>query len=79
MPEPRPIFFPPMLLMLDAIGTLLFGIGVVQFVAEINVLPASWNVEHVSEILIGAGAALMLPTVVYVIRRAKNGTPPPQS
>ena len=72
MQEKIPMFFPPVLLVLDIIGTVLLGLGLAKHFANIDVIPASWRFENHGPVLIGIGAALMLPIMAHVIKKAKN-------
>lgn len=66
-------FFPPVLLILDVIGAVLLGLGLAKYFANVDVIPVSWRFENYGPVLIGIGAALMLPFMVHVIKKAKNG------
>ncbi|MHB8535673.1 MAG: DUF1418 family protein [Sulfuricaulis sp.] len=73
MPEKNSMFFPPVLLILDIIGTVLLGLGLAKHFAHIDVIPATLRFENYGPVLIGVGAALMLPIMVHIVNRAKNG------
>lgn len=73
MQEKNPLFFPPALLILDIIGTVLLGLGLAKYFANVDVIPASLRFEGYGPVMIGIGAALMLPFMVHVIKKAKNG------
>ncbi|MCR4347752.1 MAG: hypothetical protein NUV55_11205 [Sulfuricaulis sp.] len=70
MPEKNSLLFPPVLLILDIIGTALLGLGLANYVAGVDILPASWRFDHYGPVFIGIGAALMLPFMVHVIKNA---------
>ena len=72
MQEKKLVFFPPMLILLDIIGTVLLGLGLAKYFANVDVIPVSWRFENYGPVLIGIGAALMLPFMAHVIKMKKN-------
>jgi len=73
MQEKISMFFPPVLLILDIIGTVLLGLGLAKYFADIDIFPAPWRFDHYGPAFIGIGAALMLPIMVHVIKNAAAG------
>lgn len=64
---------PILILVLDAIGALLLGLGLAQRFAGIELLPTAWQHPRLDLLLIGLGLALMLPMLFSVLRRARRG------
>jgi hypothetical protein len=63
---------PLKLIILDTIGVILAGLGFAKYFGGIDVLPASLLLDQSGLSLIVIGTALMLPMMVWVIRRAKS-------
>lgn len=60
--------FPRALIVLDIIGTVLFGLGLAKVFADVDALPVALRFERYELILVGAGAALMLPFFVRLLK-----------
>lgn len=63
---------PLKLIILDAIGTVLAGLGLAKYFGGIDVLPASLLLDKSGLMLIVIGAALMLPMMMWIVKRAKS-------
>ena len=65
---------PIRLIVLDAIGTLLFGLGAAQYFAGFDLISgqAVWEDYGIAFMLIGA--LLFLPMLLYIVRRAKEAS-----
>lgn len=70
MLKKNPMTFPPILLLLDVIGTVLLGLGLAKYFGNVDVLPLSWRFDNYESVLIGAGAALTLPLMAYMVKQA---------
>lgn len=69
MPEQKSVvLFPPALIVLDIIGTVLFGLGLAKIFAGVDVIPVALRFERYDLILVGAGGALMLPFFVRLLK-----------
>ena len=69
MPKNNLTPLPPVLVLLDVMGVIFLGIGLAKFFANVDVLPAAWRFDNYESVLIGAGAALMLPLMVHLVKR----------
>ena len=74
MQEKNPLFFPPIVLILDIIGTVLLGLGLAKYFANVDVIPLSLRFENYGPVMIVIGAALMLPMMAHVIKKARSST-----
>lgn len=78
MPRTKAAFFPPTLIFLDIIGTVLLGLGLAKYFADVDVIPVSLRFDYYGQMFIGMGAALILPLMVHVGSKAKSGAPDKQ-
>lgn len=62
---------PPIALILDGIGSVLFAIGIMAIVADFELLPASLRFAFYDWFLVGAGLALMIPMISAMVEQAK--------
>ena len=63
MQDKKPTLLSPALILLDIIGTVLLGLGLAKYFANIDVIPESMRFENYAPILIGMfffGAVQML-------------------
>ena len=66
---------PVQLIVIDALGALMLGLGVAEMFANTNLVPASWQFENYAMVMIITGIALMLPIVTYMLSgRKRSGT-----
>jgi hypothetical protein len=65
-------FLPPKLIILDAIGTVLLGLGLAKQLADVDFLPSQYQFEGYSVVLVGVGLAFMLPIIIHLVRRIKK-------
>jgi hypothetical protein len=69
---------PARLIFLDVIGTALLTIGLIEGIAEIDVLPDDMRFQGYETAFIVAGCVLMAPLLVHVvalvIRRARSAS-----
>ncbi len=63
---------PPKLIILDAIGTVLLGVGLAKQLAGFDFLPSQYRFEGYSVVLVGAGIVFMLPIIIHLVRRIKE-------
>jgi hypothetical protein len=57
------------LLLLDAVGALLAGVGLAKTVAGIDLIPPSWRFAGDGIVLLLLGAMLMLPFNIHLLRQ----------
>lgn len=75
MSEPRKLSIPMRLIIMDAIGAVLLGVGVAELFANTNLVPAAWRFENYAIVMIILGIALMLPIITYMLSgRKSSGT-----
>jgi multisubunit Na+/H+ antiporter MnhG subunit len=60
------------LLLLDLVGTILFGLGVVKKFSGLDTLPKSLQFDNYELVLIVFGIFLMLPYVLNMFARARQ-------
>jgi hypothetical protein len=60
------------LVLLDAIGAILLGLGLAKMLAGMDIIPADWLLDSQGWTLIVIGVALMLPMLVYVMVTIRN-------
>lgn len=70
MPEQKSPSLAPAIIVLDVIGTVLFGLGLAKIFADVDALPVGLRFERYELVLVGAGAALMLPFFVRLLKDA---------
>ena len=63
---------PLKLIVMDALGAVLLGLGVAEMFAGTNLVPKTWQFEHYALVMIIFGIALMLPIVTYILGGRKN-------
>ena len=61
---------PLKLIILDAIGTILAGLGLAKYFAGVDVLPQSLLLDESGLSLILIGVLLIAPMMIWIIRRA---------
>ena len=72
MSEPRKLSIPMQLIIMDAIGAVLLGVGVAELFANTNLVPAAWRFENYAIVMIILGIALMLPIITYMLSGRKS-------
>ena len=70
----KPLSIPARLIVLDVIGTLLLATGLLNVVADIELLPRHLLFEGYGFGFIVGGVMLMLPLIVHVVVRAISGS-----
>ena len=63
---------PPKLMLIDVIGTILFGLGIAKQVAGIDYLPDHLRFAGSGIVFIVAGCALMMPAIFFIIGAART-------
>ena len=58
---------PIMLVLLNALGGILLGLGLVDYFGDIKIVPQVFRIENYQFILIFAGILLELPFIVYLV------------
>lgn len=64
--------FPLSLFVLDAIGSILIGLGLAKMFAGIDFLPTALQLDKKGWGLIIIGVLLMLPMIFYFLARARE-------
>lgn len=62
---------PPQLIALDALGTVLVGLGLAERFAGTNLIPGNLQFANYDIAMILVGIALMVPMLKHVISHAK--------
>ncbi len=70
--DPQNIQIPVKLIVLDALGTVLFVIGAVAHFSDTELIPASVLGENYGPTLMLIGILLFIPMLRYVFQRAKE-------
>lgn len=68
----KKLTIPLKLIVMDAIGAVLLGLGVAELFANTNLVPTAWRFENYALIMIIFGIALMLPIITYMLSGRKN-------
>lgn len=68
----RKLAIPFKLIVMDALGAVLLGLGVAEMFAGTNLVPKAWQFENYPLMMIIFGIALMLPIVTYMLSGRKN-------
>ena len=55
------------LIVLDAIGAILLGLGIAELFANTNLVPKSLQFENYAMVMIIFGIAMMLPIITYML------------
>ena len=66
---------PVQLLVLDALGALLLGLGLAEWFAGTGLVPEALRFENYDIAMVVCGALLMLPLIAFVVRSALGRTP----
>ena len=64
------LFIPPKLLILDAIGMVLLGLGLAKYFADIDVIPANLRFDNYDVAFIVAGITMALPALIHAINKS---------
>ena len=72
--DPQKTRFPVKLIVLDAIGTLLFVIGALAHFWDIELIPAGALGENYGPTLMLIGIVLVVPMLRYIFRLAKESS-----
>ena len=75
MNQTKKLHIPMRLIILDAIGAVLLGLGIAELFANTNLMPEAWQLPNYAVIMIIFGIAMMLPMVTYIFSRGKNDGP----
>lgn len=68
--------FPPFLLFLDLLGTVLLMLGILEGFTSTSLMPDSLKFENHPYVLIGLGVALMAPLLIHIIRHITQTSNP---
>ena len=60
--------FPPLILLLDLVGMVFIGVGLAEYFASVNWLPATLRFEYFEFIMIFLGFLMTIPLVVWTIK-----------
>ncbi len=63
---------PIRLIIMDALGAVLLGVGVAELFADTNLVAASLQFENYAIFMIIFGIAMMLPIVTYMLSGPKK-------
>ena len=66
---------PVQLLVLDALGALLLGLGLAEWFAATEVVPQAQRFENYYIAMVVCGALLMRPLIAFVLRSALGRAP----
>ena len=66
---------PVQLLVLDALGAVLLGLGLAEWFGGTNLVPESLRFDNYYIAMVVCGALLMLPLVAFVLRTALGRAP----
>jgi hypothetical protein len=66
---------PLQLLVLDALGAVLLGLGLAEWFGGTNLVPESLRFDNYYIAMVVCGALLMLPLVAFVLRTARGRAP----
>ena len=58
---------PPLYIALDAIGCVLAGVGMAEYFAQVNVVPASLQFENFDIAMIVVGVILVIPMLMFIV------------
>ncbi|HEX9626157.1 MAG TPA: DUF1418 family protein [Acidiferrobacterales bacterium] len=64
---------PPQLLILDAVGVILAGLGLAERLAGTNLVPTALRFENYDIVMIVVGILLMVPLVRHIVNAARAG------
>ena len=60
---------------MDGLGALLIAFGLADLFGEFNIVPDSLKFHNYEIVMIVAGAALMLPFIIHLIRSVQGKGP----
>ena len=63
------------LIVLDAIGCIMIGLGLAKQFGGIDLLPAQFQLENYGLIFIIFGVILMAPAVFHFVKRVRSSLP----
>ena len=66
---------PVQLLVLDALGALLLGLGLAEWFAGTELVPQALRFDNYYIAMVVCGALLMLPLIAFVLRAALGRAP----
>jgi hypothetical protein len=69
MQNNKELFIPPKLLILDGVGMVLLGLGLVKYFADVDVIPANLRFDNYDVAFIIAGIAMALPAILHVVNK----------
>jgi hypothetical protein len=72
-------FLPLGLILLDAVGMVLVGLGVAKSPGGVDIIPEVLRFENYGPTFIVVGVALMIPLVLHILRRARQKREAPRS
>jgi len=65
---PVPVYY----LLLDAIGTILLGLGLAKYFADLDIVPPVMRFENYAVAFMVFGIVIMLPALFYIIGKARG-------
>lgn len=75
MSESKKLSIPIKLIVLDAVGAVLLGLGVAELFADTNLVPQAWRFENYAMVMVIFGIALMLPIITYMLSGRRKNRP----
>ncbi len=75
MQKTKKLRIPIQLLVLDALGAVLLGIGLAEWVAGTDLVPESLQFDNYYIVMVVCGVLLMLPLIAFVLRTALGRVP----
>jgi hypothetical protein len=69
MQQEKERFIPVVPNILSAIGLVLVGVGLAKHIRGVDVIPVQFRFENYQFVLIAAGAALLVPALIHIVRK----------
>lgn len=66
---PVPVYY----LLLDAIGTILLGLGLAKYFADLDIIPPVMRFENYDVAFMVFGIVIMIPAMFHIIGKARSG------
>jgi hypothetical protein len=63
---------PPILIVLELLGTVLLFLGLLEIYGKIDIVPAAWRFQDYGWYLVVAGFLLGIPHLIATIRNSKS-------
>ena len=75
MEQQKKLPLPLSLVLLDAVGTVLLGLGLAEWLAGTGLMPEALRFDNYAIVMVVTGLLLILPLLAFILRKALGRSP----